>query len=521
MSNQVLFEELFPLCARALARIHPLTSVPGPEGFPSSSLCILHPWLEDLAAIDLARHRIENISIPQTVKQLQVNPALEIVEVAWKGLNELIRTADAGKVSSGKEFILVCRPGSGERVQISRATGHQLLALKMILEGLDSHVVAAEAATSVGVIDEILDAAVAEGLLLSPGSQIRRSDDFAAVGWKENVLTAETFTLQWHLTQRCDLHCRHCYDRSDRNTMSLAQGLSVLEQLYRFCRSHHVTGQVSFSGGNPLLSPHFDHLYERAASLGLLTAILGNPTDRATLERIIAINPPAFFQVSLEGLQPHNDYIRGVGHFARTLDFLELLREYDIYSMVMLTLTRANQSQVLDLAELLRGRVDLFTFNRLAMVGEGAALASVQPESYEQFLHDYLQAARQSPHMGLKDNLFNHCLEATGCDLTGGCTGFGCGAAFNFLSLLPDGEVHVCRKLPSPLGNLLTTDLKDLYYSEQARQYRRGPEPCKDCSIRPVCGGCMAVAYGFGLDIFTDLDPCCMRRQAVTGVLSS
>ncbi len=484
-------------------------------------MCTLLPWLEDLAAVDLARHRIENIPVPQPVDQLQVNPALEIVEVAWNGLSELIRTGDAGKVTPGQEFILVYRPGSNEKVRIVQTSGHQLLALKMILEGLDSHAVAADAATSVKVIDEILDAAAKEGLLLSPGSQIRRSADLAMAGWNENVLAAETFTLQWHLTQRCDLHCRHCYDRSDRNPMSLAQGLAILEQLHRFCRSHHVAGQVSFSGGNPLLSPHFDRLYEKAAALGLLTAILGNPTDRTTLERIIAINPPAFFQVSLEGLQPHNDYIRGVGHFARTLDFLELLKEYDIYSMVMLTLTRANQAQVLDLAELLRGKVDLFTFNRLAMVGEGAALASVQPESYEQFLHDYLQAARQAPHMALKDNLFNHCLETTGCTLTGGCTGFGCGAAFNFLSLLPDGEVHACRKLPSPLGNLLTTDLKDLYHSKQARQYRQGPEPCKDCSIRPVCGGCMAVAYGFGLDIFSELDPYCMRCHTATGTPSS
>ena len=30
----------------------------------------------------------------------------------------------------------------------------------------------------------------------------------------------------------------------------------------------------------------------------------------------------------------------------------------------------------------------------------------------------------------------------------GGCTGFGCGAAFNFMAVLPDGEVHACRKVP-------------------------------------------------------------------------
>ena len=42
---------------------------------------------------------------------------------------------------------------------------------------------------------------------------------------------------------------------------------------------------------------------------------------------------------------------------------------------------------------LLRDRVDLFTFNRLAMVGEGADLASVKPEDFPAFLERYMKAS--------------------------------------------------------------------------------------------------------------------------------
>ncbi len=93
----------------------------------------------------------------------------------------------------------------------------------------------------------------------------------------------------------------------------------------------------------------------------------------------------------------------------------------------------------------------------------------------------------------------------------GGCAGYGCGAAFNFVSLLPDGEVHACRKLPSPIGNICKQTFSEIYYSEIASQYRAGSSACKDCDIRPVCGGCLAVSYGFGKDIFTELDPYCFR----------
>jgi radical SAM protein with 4Fe4S-binding SPASM domain len=97
--------------------------------------------------------------------------------------------------------------------------------------------------------------------------------------------------------------------------------------------------------------------------------------------------------------------------------------------------------------------------------------------------------------------------------LFGGCAGFGCGAAFNFLALLPDGEVHACRKFPSRIGNLAASTLHDIYEGEAARRYRRGSAACRECPIRPVCGGCLAVTHGFGRNIFVERDPYCFIER--------
>ena len=117
--------------------------------------------------------------------------------------------------------------------------------------------------------------------------------------------------------------------------------------------------------------------------------------------------------------------------------------------------------------------------------------------------------ARESGIAGLKDNLFNILLERKGEDLFGGCTGFGCGAAFNFLTLLAEGEAHACRKFPSPVGNVLETGLEGVYDSDAARRSREGCASCSACRIRPVCGGCLAVACGQGLDPLEERDPHC------------
>ncbi|MFH2121988.1 MAG: thio(seleno)oxazole modification radical SAM maturase SbtM [Pseudomonadota bacterium] len=506
---------LYPVTSRFLSHDPGFDSHQDLSGYIRSrpEICAEFPFLADLAAIEYARYSVSKTEGQDAgmVQERIVNPALELVPVHWHHLPSFLddQTIAPG---SGESWVLVFKRPGTEVVQTITASGHDLLALKIVSEEISSREAATLAGITVGAVDDILAAAVQRGLLLSPGSLLVRPDSFP--GGKSidpRYFSAPTFTLQWHITQVCDLHCRHCYDRSDRKEMELAQGIRVLDDLYDFCRDHHVFTQVTFTGGNPLLYPHFNTLYKEAADRGFMTAILGNPMPRKRMEEILALQQPEFYQVSLEGMRGQNDYIRGAGHFDRTLDFLDLLKELGIYSMVMLTLTRANIGEVLELAELLRGRVDLFTFNRLAMVGEGADLASVAPDVFPAFLQEYLQAALRNPSIGIKDNLFNLLRHEQSIPYRGGCAGYGCGAGFNFVSLLPDGEVHACRKLPSLIGNLYRQPLGQIYHSLQAEQYRQGSAACQDCEIRPVCGGCLAVAYGYGRDIFHDVDPYCWK----------
>jgi len=478
------------------------------------------PFLADLARAELALQRLRQppAERPQPLSKLAINPQLELVQVEWTPLLALLFGKEV-EIRREAQFLLFWRhPRSAELYQ-QPASADDLLALKIVAEQLDPAAVAESSGCPVGDVDRILEQAVSRGLLLSPESKLRRSaDDFRIPSdTAEKFLRAEAFTLQWHITHRCDLHCRHCYDRSRRDDVGLKQGLDVLDQMRAFCLEHHVWGQVSFSGGNPFLHPDFFALYQAARERNLNAAILGNPVSEAELDRMLQISKPVFFQVSLEGLREHNDEIRGAGSFAKVLDFLDLLKQKRIYSMVMLTLTQTNMPQVLPLAELLRDRVDLFTFNRLSMVGEGARLESPRVEDFQTFAAEYLEAQRHNPAMALKDSLLNIERERQGAGLFGGCTGFGCGAAFNFVSLLPDGQVHACRKFPSLIGNLKQQSLHEIYYSSAARAYRRGCAECDGCRLRPNCGGCLAVAYGCGLDPLLEKDPACFVDQGNMG----
>lgn len=480
----------------------------------------LPAYLSDLADIEIRLHQltVRQESIDFHPDALCVNPTLSLIKVGWQDLPSLIHQQGGVQVEPepGEEYILFWRePGEGKPV-VRAATPDELLALKIVVENLNKQELARVENTTLAALDRIIDGAAVKGILLAPLSSITRDRSFFTVDRKipDKFLTAKIFTLQCHITQACDLHCKHCYDRSKRSALSLEDAIKVFDQLYDFCQARHVYGQVSLSGGNPLLHPQFLDIYRAAAERGFMTAILGNPTTSEILAEIIAIQKPEFFQVSLEGMQQHNDYIRGTGFFDRVMRFLEDLKAAQIFSMVMLTLTRDNMAQVLPLAELLRGKVDIFTFNRLSTVGEGVQLLTPDKKEYETFLHAYLEAKEQNPAMGLKDSLINIIRWRKGTDLFGGCAGFGCGAAFNFVALLPDGEVHACRKFNSPIGNIHEQNLTEIYDSAKAASYRKGPSACRDCQIRHVCGGCLAVIDSQGLDITSDCDPCCFMERA-------
>lgn len=317
------------------------------------------------------------------------------------------------------------------------------------------------------------------------------------------------FILQWHLTHACEMHCAHCYDRTNLKVIRLEGAERILDDMEAFCLERGVEPAVTLSGGNPLMYPWFFDIYRNVAERGWRVSILGNPISDAQLDQLVAIKVPAYYQVSIEGLEAHNDQVRGRGAYRRAVEFLPKLRERDVRAIVMLTLTKDNVDQVIPLSSLLEGKADRMTFNRLSQTGEGAALQLPDIEEYGRFMIDYWVAARQSKVLGYKDNLFNILRHELGFPLTGGCTGFGCGAAFNFVALLPDGAVHACRKFPSLIGNIQEQSLSEIYDSAEAERYRRGCEACDGCAIRAKCGGCLAVTAGHGLDPFKVRDPHC------------
>ncbi len=483
----------------------------------------LPPWLKELIPMESHVLDIKDRLFPEppVLHRVEINPALKLFSNSWQHLGGALAASltSGDKFETpvpGQEMVMVWQDPVRRRIQVRPASNPDLLVLKMAEEDLSPEQVAMASGAHLAEIRSALVRALDQGLVIGPDSGICRRKTRGQAGENKGMQAFDrprVFALQWHITQACDLHCRHCYDRSPADSLGFSKEMAILDSFEDFCRQRGLYGQVTFTGGNPLLHPRFHRLYREAADRGFFIGILGNPATKEEIGGLTAMGPLSFFQVSLEGLEPHNDYIRGRGHFKRTTAFLEVLKDCRIYAKVMLTLTRDNLDQVIPLGRYLRGRADLFTFNRLSLAGEGAALTLADPKAYREFLGNYLAETRSNPVLGLKDNLFNLLLDENQLPLFGGCTGYGCGAAFNFVSVLATGEVHACRKFHSPLGDLTRQSLAEIYDSEPARQYRQGPAQCLDCRLNRVCRGCLASAHSLGLDLFEQKDPYCFINR--------
>ncbi len=430
--------------------------------------------------------------IPDEVYDFEINPTLEML-----------------RISEEDKWILIWKNLNSDIPKKKYASKEELYIIKCLVEDISLEQSSQMANVSIGHLYSSYKLACEEGYILGPKSKLTRK----RTGLKEKQVV-DVFTLQWHITNSCDLYCKHCYDRNIRSSVTREQANNILDDLVNFCMNKNVGGHMCFSGGNPFLHPDFAFMYENAVKKGFSTSILANPIPEDKLQNILNIRYPNYYQVSLEGLEEHNDEIRGNGNFKSVINFLEILKKLQVSSNVMLTLTHDNIDQALPLTEFLRDKTDSFTFNRLSQVGQGANLLLPNFKKYEDFLGKYIEASKNNPIIKFKDNLINIVLEKNNEKLFDGCTGFGCGAAFNFLTLLPDGEAHACRKFPSKVGSLLDQNILDVYESDLSEKYRQGAKPCEKCSLQYACGGCMAAAGGYVKDVFKENDPFCFRKRS-------
>lgn len=336
---------------------------------------------------------------------------------------------------------------------------------------------------------------------------------------------SRSFGFQWHITEICDQKCRHCYSVAEQalglveRELGLGQCLLVLKRIVSFCKNTGCVPGIGITGGDPLLAGHFWDLAAHFKKEGIMFSLMGNPfhLDRSTCDRLIGMGCRSY-QMSLDGLERTHDSIRKKGSFRATIEALELLKSAGIKISIMNTVTMMNSGELIQLVRLAVDlEVDLFGFARYCPT-ELDMLQMISPTDYRMLLEKvwetYAEISDKNTILSLKDHLFKLLLFEKGLLKPSGkrIVSDGCGCGVRHCAILPDGQVYACRRFPSPVGNLTTSSMEEIFFGGEMAKYREieSLEGCADCELLYQCRGCHATSYGaFGS--FFKRDPQCWK----------
>lgn len=337
------------------------------------------------------------------------------------------------------------------------------------------------------------------------------------------------FSFQWHITEKCDQHCSHCYlyqghDILCQPDMSESSAEIVIKKIIAFCDRFKLTPFVHITGGDPILCDSFWSIIELLSYNKIKFGILGNPFHiNDTIVSKLQNAGCEAYQLSLDGLESTHDHIRKPGSFKTTLDAIRILKKSSIKTAVMSTVSKINMSEIPAVVDVIvEYKVDSFGFSRYCP-NPGDISTMPTPLEYRDFLYSMWDKYQEYPGLRerfiLKDHLWylflqeNNLFDPSSVNNPKNLILDGCHCGITHLTILTDGTVYACRRSTTPVGNVFDEDLYDIFVSDRMNAYRQYDsfEKCKKCDLLAFCRGCPSVAkctYGN----FYAPDPQCWKE---------
>jgi radical SAM protein with 4Fe4S-binding SPASM domain len=335
------------------------------------------------------------------------------------------------------------------------------------------------------------------------------------------------FFIQWHLTERCNLRCRHCYQGwrkvQEMTASEVKREIDGATQMFQAWEEEHgirVSPSIHFTGGEPFLYKGLWDViaYSKAKDYGVAMMTNGClvTKDKAKKASLLGISD---IQVSLEGPLELHASIRGRGSFDAAAKGVEHLAVAGNRVSANVTLSRLNVDKIEETVEVAKAMgFHRIGFSRLVPCGEGKALLNhfLKPQELKSAYQKILSMNTPTFEVVSGDPLAGALSEIEppiGCNLTLS----GCSAGFSGVTITSDGSVMPCRRIGLVAGNLKKKSLRAIWASSKLLWQLRRKESytgrCGRCSLWPSCRGCRAVAYAYSLtqakpDLFGD-DPQC------------
>jgi radical SAM protein with 4Fe4S-binding SPASM domain len=315
------------------------------------------------------------------------------------------------------------------------------------------------------------------------------------------------------------------YESEKKNELSFEDCIKVLDD---FCETNKKLGSkpaINFSGGDPLIRNDFFKILEECKKRKIPVQIIGNPyliNDEMAkkLKKLKIVS----FQISIDGLEKTHDEERQVGSFKESLRALAVLKKHGIQTGCMFTVSKKNAKELIPLIKILNNKVDDFDFARMVPIGSAAKMKEYlfTANEYNKFLlkvfDTYRKISKKSKtSYGTKENLWTLLFYEKGTfkpKKGEKLVREGCGMGIRHMTILSDGTVVPCRRMPIKVGKVPQESFYDIFLKSKELQSVREIdklEKCRKCELLNYCRGCPAVAYAMRGNSFAP-DPQCWKK---------
>jgi radical SAM protein with 4Fe4S-binding SPASM domain len=339
------------------------------------------------------------------------------------------------------------------------------------------------------------------------------------------------FFIQWHLTEKCNLRCGHCYqDKRCGDELSLREIRDGISEVSGMIKDWSASYGVSFSpsmnitGGEPFLRKDLFEILAEIKREGFKTYLLTNGTlvSRDRAEKLAALGVDGV-QVSIEGPEDVHDALRGKGSFAAAAGGIENFVAAGLAVTLNATLSGLNVSslrKIIDFASQRGAR--RVGFSRLVPAGRGLSLLSrmLTREQVKELYESVHSWESTGLEIATGDPVASQMKAALHGD-AGNIAVSGCSAGVAGLTIQPDGNITPCRRLPVSVGNVRADSLREIWATspvlQALRDRSRYQGRCGACPRWAHCRGCRAIAYAWsqsrGDNDFLADDPQCFLEM--------
>lgn len=326
------------------------------------------------------------------------------------------------------------------------------------------------------------------------------------------------FFIQLHITAKCLSRCRHCYQSHYQGRDLPVRVFSqFIEETINHFSPHYGMLELNITGGDPLLYESFWDLAGFISRSGCTWNLLSSGADISKEVGLrLKDNGVESVQISMEGIGKTNDRIRGLGHFGQALKALDALEKADIQSSVAMTVSRSNFNEVQKMIDFTTARGLFLGLHRWIPVGpERGDMEQLDRGLWQDLALMIAELCLGGTKIRMNDPLFFLALsqfQHRQEHLKKNGSLLGCTASVAGVTVMEDGTVFPCRKLPIPLGNVFETPLLRIWLDSpvlwKLRDRSSFQGECGVCENRTLCGGCRASAYASGGGLY-GMDPYC------------